>query len=125
MTTLTDTVIVSDGSPTTFNVQTNNPGRAGEQIAKLEIYSTSADFSGYIEKIEIEVKITVLPCQVLNLIETEDSPTFSPLLPIFELPFSSVVDLPLYEPEPLCGFSNADITYSVKDEESMPDWVIF
>ena len=125
MTSLTDTVIVSDTSPTVFNVQTDNPGRAGDRVAVMEIYTTNADFKDYIDKIEIEIKITVLPCQVLNLVETEDSPAFSPLFPVFELPFSAVVDLPLYEPEPPCGFTNADITYSVTDANAIPDWMVF
>lgn len=65
-----------------------------------------------------------MPCAVLSLEEAEDHVAISPLVLVFNLPYSQNIDLPLYEPSPNCGLSNADLSYEVINE-SLPDWVLF
>ena len=31
----------------------------------------------------------------------------------------------LYEPEPSCGLSSADVIYNIVNEEQMPAWVLY
>lgn len=53
-----------------------------------------------------------------------DEGTYSPLYVVFELPYAETVQLPLFEPKPLCGKSNADLTYEVVGGD-LPAWITF
>ena len=61
---------------------------------------------------------------MLSLEEPADAAVMSPLYLVFTLPYSEKINLPLYEPSPLCGLSNTDLTYELTSE-SLPDWIIF
>jgi hypothetical protein len=43
----------------------------------------------------------------------KDAKPFSPLYLVFNLPVAMTVELPLFEPDPACGYSNADVLYQV------------
>ena len=48
-----------------------------------------------------------------------------PFIQVFELPLSESYDMPLFEPSPLCGYSNSDVSYQLttKSGGQAPSWV--
>ena len=104
-----------------FSVISSNPSDLGEATAVVEI--SSVLWADYIDPIEVEFQVTVLPCEVLELVETDDSPQFSALFPVFELPYSEVVELTHFEPSPLCGATSSDVKYTIS--EASPEWATF
>ena len=98
---------------------------AFEGTQQLNILVESFDYQTDIEPIVITVTIEVDSCEVTGLIEPEDS-RFSSLYLAFSLPLNLKISLPLYEPEPACNLSNADVDYSiVENGNPLPDWVTF
>ena len=55
-----------------------------EQLFEIEAFSE--DYPDVIEPVKFYGKVTVLPCDVLELFTPEGGKPFSPLYPIFELP---------------------------------------
>lgn len=62
----------------------------------------------------------VLPCNILEIVDP-DQKVISALHLVFEMPFIKTIELPLFEPEPHCALTNADVVYTLDD--SAPDWV--
>ena len=103
---------------------------AFEGTQQLSILVESFEYPSDIQPIEISVTIEVDSCEVTDLVEPDDS-KFSSLYLAFNLPLDLKIYLPLYEPEPACNLSNADIDYSLVDNDndssnpSIPDWITF
>lgn len=103
-----------------YAIKTKDLALVGTQ--QLDILIESISYPGYIAPIVISVLIEVERCEVLELLKPEKT-TFSPLYLVFNLPFTQTVDLPLFEPSPTCGKSNAEIDYTLVGE--LPDWIKF
>ena len=48
---------------------------------------------------------------------------FSALQLVFEVPFTELIKLPLFEPYPACGLTNKDVSYTIQD--NAPTWTEF
>ena len=81
------------------------------------------DYADYIVPIFIRVPIIVLPCEVLSLEKPEDAPNFSPLYLSFALPYTTTIELPLFETSPACDLTNADLDYRVIGD--LPSFIEF
>ena len=62
--------------------------------------------------LEVEVTVFIKSCQVLALVETTGT-VISPINQVFELPVEFEFQMPLYEPEPLCSYSEDDVIYKL------------
>ena len=63
-----------------------------------------------VASIFVDIPIYIEECQILDFVNPGDI-FVSPLNQVMDLPFQVSFDMPLYEPSPLCGFSNNDVSY--------------
>ena len=112
---------ITQDSDLIYTMETTDESLVGP--AKLEIIVESIDYPDYIEPITLIIAVEVLPCEVTELLLPEDAPRFSPLYLIFSLPYSTKIDLPLFETEPVCALTNADLSYSIVG--NAPDFMEF
>lgn len=104
-----------------YAIKTSDLALVGTQ--QLDILVESISYPGFIAPVVISVLIEVEKCEVLEFIKPETT-TFSPLYLVFNLPFTQTIKLPLLEPSPSCGKSNADVEYSLVTEQ-LPIWMSF
>lgn len=105
------------------------PSRANVNsgLHMLQIDVTSVDYPDYIPMESVYVKVEII-CHVKELRLVEDSNSsisqFSPMYQVYEYKSSILVNLPRYEPYPACGFSEAQVSYSLADSRRR-DWLEF
>ena len=58
-----------------------------------------------VSPIYVDIPVLIDQCYLEGLVNPGEV-IVSPLNQVLELPFSESLDMPLYEPSPLCGFSN-------------------
>ena len=105
-----------------LTVATENPAHVGDQI--LTVRLTLEDYKSATSSAFLTATITVQPCMPLELLPPEDAKPLSPLWLVFTLPDAFTIELPLFEPSPVCGLTNADLVYKVIGDD-LPAWATF
>lgn len=84
---------------------------------------TLADYPD-VAPLEVKISIKILSCEVAELIDPSET-IISSLNQVFELPASGVLAMPLYEPSPLCGYSDKHVSYKLATaaDGPLPDWI--
>ena len=99
---------------------TSNVEDAGDHVAKMKISLADYDVS----PIYVEIPVTINPCVIANFLDTTET-IISPINQILELPTQQSFDMPLYEPDPLCGYSDQDVNYQLLTNANgqPPSWI--
>ena len=88
-------------------MQTTSALDAGDHSLQLEV--TLQDYPE-VASLVIQIPVTIAACQIDGLADP-DNVSVPPVIQVFELPMSESFDMPLFEPLPLCGYSNTDVLY--------------
>ena len=65
-----------------------------------------------VESITVNVPVQIEACQIVDFVNPDDT-IVSPINLVLNLPYADSIDMPLYEPSPLCGYSNQDVSYQL------------